>query len=230
MPQLSLNITPCLAYAPGNFLLHHGARSAYENCRALLGSEGFRVCFIVGGRRCGKTHFSIKLADTLMSSGCCPHIIEGSQCQDWIVGHSDYEFCREDVVLIDDAERFLETLKPGGSGTLVAFIEKLRVKSSALVFFSALSLDEFSFDEHVRSRLMPGNGFSIGQPDAGDMAELIQLMARQRGIALSDRKVRFLEKRIDRDIPSVEAYLERLTGLSRLMGKPIRFPLLGDAI
>lgn len=95
---------------------------------------------------------------------------------------------------------------------------------------SGASIESFPCDEHIKSRLTPGMGFSIGAPSEDELSELLQLMARQRGINLSDRKVDFLSRRIGRDIASMEEYLEKVSHLSGILGKSIKFPLLSDAI
>ena len=230
MAQLSLNITPCLAYSSENFMLHQGVKTTFEGCLALIGSAAFRIGFIVGGPRCGKTHFSIKVSDTLVGQGAHPRLIEGSGLGEWIQSHADMQFIHDDVLIVDDAQHYLSRLGPGDSGELVAFIEKLRVSRAALILLSSQAIDRFSFDDHIRSRLLPGDGFEVAAPKPDDMAELLRLMAKQRGLSLSDRKVDFLEKRIPRDIAEIEAYLERLEGLSRVTGKRIGYPMLGDAV
>ena len=230
MSQISLNITPCLAYSPDNFLLHRGVEALFHEIISLLRRPEFRLCFVSGGPRCGKTHFSIKLADALMRGGYCPRLLEGAQAEHWIRAHLGQPFHAEDVLIIDEAEVFLSSIQPGGSGEIVALIERLRVSQAALVFLSRAGTAAFGFDAHLRSRLDAGAQFQIGAPAAEDISALLERMARQRGLALSQRKVGFLERRLGRDIGSLEEYLERVQTLSRALGQPIRFPLLGDAI
>ncbi len=165
-----------------------------------------------------------------MALGMSPRLIDGSQFSAWLEEYVDKTFRQEDVLVVDDADHYLSSIVSGQSGEFVSFVEKLRNQRSAMVLLSSMALKDFSFDDHIRSRLLPGEGFSIGAPSADDMFELVELMARQRGLAFSERKVDYLEKRIGRDIPAIEEYLDRLEGLAKVLGKPIKFSMLGDAV
>lgn len=230
MRQLSLNINLCLGYAPEGFWLHAGVEKAYQACHAMLRMSGFRLCFITGPRRSGKTHFSIKLVDDLLKQGLRPRLTEGDRLGESAFPRKEHDFSSQDIIVVDEAETYLTGLGYGNSGEFVTFIERLRVARGAVVFFSAHELEHFSLDDHIRSRLISGSGFRIGNPHPEDLPELIRLMARQRGFLLDPRKLEYLIKRIGRSIPAIEEYLEKLISLSRVRAQPVRFPMLGDAI
>jgi chromosomal replication initiation ATPase DnaA len=99
-----------------------------------------------------------------------------------------------------------------------------------LILLSREPLDHFEFDEHVRSRLIPGNGFEISPPEESDMPKLIDTIARQRGISLKDRKIDFIVRRLGRDIGALERYFDRVRHLADVLGQSVRFPVLGDAL
>ena len=88
----------------------------------------------------------------------------------------------------------------------------------------------FSFDQHINSRLQAGSGFALGSPHESELPAIIDIMARQRGIKLTEKKQEFLERRLGRDLPAIEEYLERLVHLTNVLGKRVGFEALGDAL
>ena len=228
MSQLSLNIRPTLSYAATNFVPHAGVEELTRSLQSLLSmSDRFRIALVTGDRRTGKTHLSLFLAEWLTTQGKRPILIEGAALLD---GTGMRDAGPDEVIIVDDADEYLKTIEPGAGGPFVRWIELLRVNRAALVLLSSTPLESFGFDGHVRSRLLPGSGFTISAPSAKDIPLLVEQMARQRGIAFRSRMVGFIEKRVSRTVPAIEGYLERLSHLSRAIGKPIRFPLLGDAL
>jgi chromosomal replication initiation ATPase DnaA len=233
MSQLPLNILPRLAYTPENFLLHGGIQKLYmETVSTACNGDAFSVAYIVGSPRSGKTHLGIMLAAALSSRRIYPRLVEGEALAKFI---EDQELqCppngRCHAAIIDNAERYFQTIEPGQSGPFVNFVERLRKESGALIFLSSQELAALPCDEHVTSRLIPGSGLHIAPPDTEDLKELIAKMARQRGLSLSERKVQFLVVRLGRSVSSIEDYLDRLTHLSTTLSQSIKFPLLSDAI
>jgi chromosomal replication initiation ATPase DnaA len=227
--QLSLNITPRHAYAAENFVVHEGVAQAFEHFSTRAGSGGFVVGYIQGGRRSGKTHFSIRLAEALSNRGIFPRLVEAADFKTLLADVSAPIGC-DDVFLIDDAHTYLETLQPGDSGPLVAFVERLRAARATLIFFGDRDLADYAFDEHVGSRLVPGQGHFLGSPAESDMPKIINAVAKQYGMKLSEKKLGFIQRRVGRDVAAVEDYFQRLLHLSQVLGRPIKFPLMSGAV
>ncbi|MBN8550086.1 MAG: hypothetical protein J0M12_12280 [Deltaproteobacteria bacterium] len=227
--QLSLNITPRHAYAPENFVLHDGVREILAQQTMLARNGDFRIAYVTGLPRSGKTHLSIRLADELARQGCFPRVLEGREFAEFLES-SRFDFTREDALLVDDAQNYFAALKPGQSGPFVACIERLRLARAGIVFFSDRDISAFEFDEHVRSRVIPGLGLAIGAPSEGDMTEIIRAVAKQHGMRLSEKKLGFILKRVGRNIGSVEDYFQRLIHLSQVLGRPIKFPLMSGVV
>lgn len=230
MNQLPLDIQERIPYEPNQFIMHGGVASIYDELLALMNRNEFRIAFVHGDSRTGKTHLSLKLADDLIGRGRVPHLYEADAQGSFLTRPNIATLGHQDVFLIDNAELYLNTLLPGNSGAMVRFIEELRVASAAVIFFSSTPLSDLSADEHVLSRFIPGQGFTIRDPWPQDMPELLEAMARQRGRSLTERKITFLEKRLPRSFAAMEHYLERLGYLSRLSGKPATLSILGKAI
>lgn len=231
MKQLPLNIMERLAYSPDNFVAHAGVRSSYEECLGLFGRGSFAISFFHGGPRQGKTHLSIKLGDALTKRGLYPRIVEGHELAEWLSSRpSSQAFQADEVIVVDDADGYLLRIGPGASGPFVAMVEQLRVSRAGLVLLSSKQISELPCDEHVISRLLPGEGFRIGVPSDDDMLDLIRSMGLQRGLSLTERQISFLARRLRRDVDSIEQCLGNVNYLSQVLGKSIKFPLLGDAV
>lgn len=255
MTQLPLNITPLLSYEPEQFFVHSGVRDAVTAAEALLvrakrsvenpEERAFQTLFIQGPPRSGKTHLLCTLAERavvlqqlpthttlegVVSGGLYPRTIDASAHIDWVSFLPARGCGPSDVFFVDSAHRYFGELLPGDSGSFVRFVEELRVAGAALIFFSAQAPDEFPCDEHARSRLRAGLGPALGPPTESEMQTLVKILARQRGIALTDRKLKFLERRLPREVKQLEEYLDRVQFISHMTGKPVRFPVLGDAL
>ena len=207
---------------------HAGVVDLLKHCSDGPGRDAFFVAFLVGASRSGKTHFSIRLAHDLAARGLFPRLIEGNDFAALLA--QAVQWGKDDVVIVDDAECYLAALRPGGSGPLVAFIEQLRAAKAGIVFLSDRELEKLECDDHIRSRLTPGQCAPLGNPEEADMAQLVLLMGRQHGIRLTDRKVSFILRRVGRTVPSIEAYFDRLAHLATVLGRPIKFPLLSGAV
>lgn len=227
--QLSLNITPRHAYSPENFVLHEGVKEILSHYSRRAEKNNFRIGYVQGGARSGKTHLSLRLADDIARHGGFPRLIEGSDFAEYL-RTARFDFTSEDFLIVDDAQNYFAGLKPGQSGPFVACIERLRVAGAGILFLSDRGLDNFEFDEHIRSRLVPGLGVTIQGPAEQDMADIIRAVAKQHGMRLSEKKLGFILRRVGKNIGAVEDYFQRLEHLSQVLGRPIKFPLMSGVI
>jgi len=230
MAQLPLDIKPRLSYTAENFVVHEGVADLLKHSLALLKGGRFQALFIMGKQRSGKTHLAVRLVDELRRRRLQAELIEGRDFETWVGGQAGQRLCAVQCFVVDDAHLYLGKLSPSRSGELVNVIEKMRVAGSKLVLLSLLSLDAFSFDEHVRSRLLAGHGFEIGPPGCGDIKHLLRQMCWQRGVALSARKIAFLEKRLERSLSAIESFSERLLLTLRKRSPASAFSILQEAI
>lgn len=217
-------------YAPENFCVHTGVVGVVDGCRSIFARDAFGLTFIAGAKRSGKTHLSIFLVDVMGKLARFPRLLEGGELGRFLESSDRETFTSEDVFIVDDAHTYLAGLRPGDSGPFVSFVERLRLARAGLVLVSGESLDHFSFDDHVRSRLSPGAGLDISPPAESDMPSLIDTMARQRGIRLKERTIGFVVRRLGRDIGALERYFDRVQHLADVLGQSVRFPVLGDAL
>jgi len=200
--QQALAINPRLVYAPENFLLHAGVREEVARCMAdLRQKDRLSVCFFSGASRSGKTHLAIKLLSLLEGEGFSPLLLEGPDFARWLLEEgANYEATARDVLILDQAEKYLGGLEEASSGPFVDIMERLRLAGAGAVFLSAVPLAELQLNPHVASRLRPGAGYTLDSPAEEDLPELMAGMLRQYGISLSERKISFLIKRLPRSI------------------------------
>ena len=230
MPQLSLNIKSRLPYEPANFVLHAGVAAVFRDCLGLLAQPFFRLCYVRGENKSGKTHFSVKLADEILTRGMNVGIIEGERLPEWCNDSVSAMSNHRDILIVDDADHYFEQLRPGASGEFVGCVERLRAVGAGIVFLGKPGLDQYSFDEHVGSRLLAGGELTIGHPAESDIAQLVAVMARQRGLVLSERQIRYVQKRVGRSLPALHDFFDRLVGLSLERGKTGGLDVLSRAI
>lgn len=220
-----------LGYRGDNFVSHSGVEEAGRHLLDLFTSLRFQLAILRGGAQSGKTHFSLYLCDLLQDRGCYPVLAEGRSLHEKIDEYTKaFEKHEGRVLLIDDADRYLETLHPGESGPFVALVEACRLSQGKLLLILPSERDGFQYDEHVASRMLSGIEFEIHPPEEHEMATLISRIAKQRGFYLSPKKIQFLSRRVGRDILSIVRYLDRVQHLSRVLGASAKFPLLSDAL
>ena len=214
MSQLSLNIPGRLVYSSKGFCLHSGVRDLFAKSQALLTQNRFSLCFIYGAARSGKTHCAVALEDALASQGASVFTVDGPDLSNWISERIARTALRgTEVILVDDAHLYLEAILPGQSGEFVNLVEAARRGKAKIVLFSSKELAQFGFDDHVRSRIVPGDGLRIGAPVEEELAEIFGLMAKQRGMIFSARKLEYWLKRIGRDIAAIDRCLSAMDGM-----------------
>ncbi len=232
MEQFPLNIIPRLPYSGDNFELHQGVSSVFAALLPPLTKETFSLLFIYAPERYGKTHLLVKTSDALSKQGIFHKVSEGAE-----FGSLAYELQTgaskntiPQAILIDNIESYLISVEKGQSGEFVSFIEWCRLNRIPISLFSSRRIEDFPSDDHVKSRLRAGIQLDIKEPEDEDITTVIRALAKQRGVKLSDRNLNFLTKRLERDIPSLERYVDRLLHLSQVLGKSIKFNLVSDAV
>ena len=229
--QLSLHIPTYVKYSPQDFYLHSGVRSLYEAVVSLVLEKSAQSFFITGKARSGKSHLCFALADALSGKGLIPRVLSGNDLAVWLdelpLTHRSLE---QEMVLIDDVDVYLKQRSEGQSGQFVSLMEFCKARKIPVLLFSSAELSDFPCDAHIMSRLRAAAHYRIESPAESELSEIFQILAKQRGLQLSERKRDFLRKRLGRDIESLEQYIERLLYLSDVLGKSAKFDLLHDAL
>lgn len=230
MLQQGLDLVTRLPYLAEKFVTHSGAIQAVDAFKSALSTVGFASRMIVGEPRSGKTHLTIWLQDKIRQVNFIPSYVDGASFGEWLKSEAILrKWTDHDVVVVDDIHLYLQTITPGLSGAFVDFYETLRRAGAKFFFVSKFMPSELPCDDHVLSRLNASFAASLGNPDVCDLSNLVDAMAWQRGIKLKDRQNSFIDKRVKREITSIENYLSRLLHLSKLFGAKVGFGLLHDA-
>ena len=202
--QIPLDITPCLPYQADSFVVHSGVIKILEYCVVEAVRDSFGICVIQGDSKGGKTHLSIKLYDEFSRLGLTPRLVDGFSFEEFLVElGAGAQFPKGTALILDDADEYFSKLHPGSSGEFVNLVEALRRSRSFFVILTAKPLENFNIDEHILSRIRPGLGFEIGMPEENEVGEILRSMLHQRGIALAEKKIAFLEKRVGRDVSAI---------------------------
>jgi chromosomal replication initiation ATPase DnaA len=217
--QLALNVRPRLAYSSENFVVHSGVRTIIQCTLEHLGQDRGHCLFVYGEERSGKTHLALRLAEEVARCGSFPRLFEPDEFVTALESLSVTAVHSDDVFIVDDAHVYLQQIQPGDSGPFVRFIEALRAQHASVVLCSAKQIEDIPCDDHVKSRLRSGTGLAIGSPLPEEMAALLKGLARQRGIALRKQHIDYLEKRVQRSLPWLVDYFERLAHLSHSLAK-----------
>lgn len=191
----------------------------------------FSLIIVEGPSRSGKTHLSLYLAGILAEAEQFPFIIEGERVAEWFrSSHSAKTLSSRDVLLIDDSDSYLMGLTEEQRGEFVTLVEDYRQACATIVLLSSSDLNTLNSDGHVLSRVRAAEQYKIIGAAPDEAATIIEHMASQRGLKLSQKKVSYLVKRLGRGMGEVEDYFDRLDYLSRVLGSSIKFPLLSDAL
>ena len=184
--------------------MHAGVVRILEHCLVEAKQDSFGICVIQGDSKSGKTHLSIKLFDEFNRLGLSPRLLDGFSFEEFLAEQiAGAEFPNGTVLIVDDADEYFSKLHPGNSGEFVNLVEALRRSRSFFVLLTSKPLESFNVDEHILSRIRPGLGFEIGMADETEVAEILGAMLYQRGITLTKKKMEYLIKRVNRDIPAM---------------------------
>jgi DnaA family protein len=80
--------------------------------------------------------------------------------------------------------------------------------------------------EDLRSRLTSGPVLAIKPLNPDQTAEALIIHAENRGIHLSNPVAEYLTKRVQRDLPSLLLWLEKIDQASLSAGRPMTIPML----
>ncbi len=157
-------------------------------------------------------------------------MVEGSAFSQFTQQYAVERQPEGEILIIDNFDRYVSSLSEGESGPFVALYESLRHRHGMLITLSRPNAARESYDQHFASRIEAAVIYELSNPKEEEIPLLISQMALQRGVRLSERKVRYLVPRVGRDIPSIERYLNRMLHISSLRANKTGFSELSDAL
>lgn len=230
MSQIPLRLRQVIAYTPDNFYMHSGVTRLINILLENIYQPEFSAFYILGSERSGKSHLALKLAAVLAENDFYPKIITGNNLKENLKEIAAVSLSSRDVFIIDDAQKYFNLIRPGMSGEYVAFFEACRNAGAKIIMLSALQSDCFQMDDHILSRLKTCQHFNLEAPQSSEFSEVLDILARQRGLSLSQRHSEYLFKRIGHSIQAMEDFLEKLAYLKSNSGEKISLELISRVL
>lgn len=230
MSQIPLGLSRKVSYSEQGFFVHRGVSQLIEAVLKTALNRDFASYYIYGERRSGKTHLSVKLLSLFADYNYRTHLITEENISNSIQELSAQSLSENDVVIIDSAGAYFSSIESGNSGEFVNFYQNLSSNGATLIMLSSKLIEQFSCDEHVTSRLLSSMMEKIDSPDASELSSLIELIAVQRGLKLTERQIDYLVVRLGHSIPQIEEYIERLIYLSDNLGTKVNQSLIAQAL
>jgi chromosomal replication initiation ATPase DnaA len=232
--QVKLSFPQTINYSLSNFHLHAGIKPCFEHLLAAAKNPGeVRPIVLSGAERVGKTHMLIALSQQLEADGVSPLLLAYEDLQGFVQGADWREFLSTvQVCLIDDFDCFVDDLvRWNNISVAVDLFEACKQTGTKLIVSSRQLLPDFSdLDPHIRSRLSAATWLELGKPSEADIPAMLDLLARQRGLKLSQRQITFLCRRLRQDLGSIEKYLTRLISWSEVAGEPIKLSNISEVL
>jgi DnaA family protein len=133
-----------------------------------------------------------------------------------------------ELVVIDDADLCLG--EGGCQGILVDLIERISRQKGSLVLIGAADPEAIATSPQLRSRLNAGLYLAIEGPKEKELDPLLDVIAKQRGLQLSESKRAYLLKRVERTIPALVTCVERVEDGASLGDASTSFHKLSEAL
>lgn len=229
MSQIPLKITHRIPYDPTSFFIHQGVSRVTDSFKLYLEIGKFSLQYVIGSDRTGKSHLSLWMLNQLDQSGKNGSLLEGRDFFNWTQDKlSGVGFAHGEIIIVDNSEDFFCNFEPGTSGIFVNLIESMRVASGIIVFLSRDSYTDFNFDEHIISRIKEGEHYFLGTPDEESLSCIVEYIARQYGIELSQNVINYLVKRIPRTISKIEDTVRQIEDYSRKNNSAINLKLVRE--
>lgn len=231
MKQLSLKLAVDPTYKPTEFVPHQGVALIIERVVSDLTCSSFALHWIEGAARSGRSHLAIHINSKATATRGSTVYMSGALLESRISAVSErIRTLGIGAVVIDDLDIYLNSVQVGESGPFVELVELCRVHRVALIVTSKSPIQALPCDDHVKSRLRAAQESFIGAPRDDELNPILAVMAKQRGIRLSDRNVSFLTQRVGRCVGDLERYLIRAIHLGDLMGGKFKRQLLARAM
>ena len=238
--QVPLQIRSKINYSATDFILHGGVTTITKDILSkaemfLSGDQKiYPLISVLGDKRSGKSHYSIYLEDKFSNLDFSSVFYsEGKSFASFLekgVFRVDEGGNQGSIIVVDDADEYLDSLSVGDSGPLVDLLEHLKVAGGFLLLIRSKPLHSYRFDEHLTSRFQSGIEYCIEHPQRSEILSLTKFLMKQRGVHLTDRKLAFLSKRLPATVAEIESYVERSFRMHEITGAKMSFPVLARAL
>ncbi len=179
---------------------------------ALSRARLFSSVYIQGDAATGKTHLGVYVIGKVRDEGRCARLISGPSLVQWFAHEVTAEpLLPGEVVVLDDADLHLESAQDNNQAELfIDLVERVLAVAGTLVLCGQAAWESLRCSPQAKSRLAAGMALSIGAPDESALDGILDAIAKQRGLALSEAKRAFLLRRIVRTVPGLVECVARV--------------------
>lgn len=230
-PQLPLG----LRFAPDQRLQDY--RDAAAGLLPLLQSiaaagrtagEGNDALFLTGSSGAGKTHLLLGLCAEAATQerevAYLPLRMFGERSIEALTGQGAAA-----LVCIDDVEAIAGVRE--AEIALFDLHNRLRAAGAAIVYAANATPSQLALDlPDLRSRLAQCTQFALNVPDEAARRAILRQRAQTRGLELDDAVLDWLFRRVDRDLGTLTALLDRLDRASLAAQRRITVPFLRQTL
>ncbi len=226
--QLPLSLSHSIRYSSAAFIEHAGVREPVATVEKLAAARGFSLIYMVGAKGSGKTHLAVYLVGKIQGERAA-RFVAGQEVLSWYSEDlPEAPFEGGEVLVIDDADLFLET--SGSSGVFVDIVERLANADGTLVLLGSKFPEKVACGAQAKSRLTSGLHVVLGNPRDSDLDKLLDLMTKQRGLQLKESKRSYILRRVTRTLPALVECVERLDEGAEAFSSSTSFQVLSGAL
>ncbi len=238
--QSILNFPARPEYDFSNFVVSSGSQFAVSLAREICsGTElTYQTLFLTGGQGMGKTHLLMAIgnhtAQSLPGKNVlyvhCPDFIRLSQSDSAETApHSLAPFENLDFFLMDDVDKIAG--HPASQEKLYLIYNSIMARGGKIIFTGRTSLNDLpDTEDYLKSRFRWGMTAEIQAMDDPTSARLFEKLGRDVGVAVPQKTIAYLLKRIPRDFPSIKDAVTRINEESLKQKKKVSLPLVKTAL
>jgi chromosomal replication initiation ATPase DnaA len=160
-------------------------------------------------------------------------MISGVEFSEWVATSLPHEpLLPGELVIVDDADTHLESASAKREeGLFVDLVERVSAVSGTLVLLGQKASESLRCSNQARSRLAAGMALSLGDPEEEVLDSILDSVAKQRGLALSEAKRGYLLRRVGRTVLGLVECVARVEeGALDSVGTSTSFEILSEAV
>lgn len=197
----------------GNYVPGSNAEVLARLRDAAEGRAADAVIYLWGEPGCGRTHL-LRAAAGAAADGM------------YVASDGAHAQAQARLIAADDVERLDDARQVG----LFNLINRAREAGGTVVAAGCAPPAQLALREDLKSRLGWGLVYQLRPLSDAEKALHLRAEAQRRGLRLSDEVVWYLLSRLPRDLPSLNAVLERLDQFSLARRRHITLPLVREAL
>lgn len=230
--QLPLQLVQPLRYSSSTFLVHRGVGDVVASVETLAYQRVFSLAYVQGAPKSGKTHIGVYLVGHLQEKGKAARMISREEMAAWYSSGFDNQPLQQgETIVIDDGDIFLEEISlRSQSGIFMDLTEQLRQVDGTLVILGSLAPEKIAATKQIKSRLDSGLHLVLEGPAEEDLDALLNHIAKQRGLQLSESKRSYLLRRVVRTIPALVECVDKVEDTGDVSAPRTSFNVLADAV